>query len=235
LEFKDANKGASAKKRVGVAAAGMVPDGAVVGLGTGSTAAFAIEEIGRRIREENFRCVGVPTSFQATILSRRQNIPLVTLDEISRIDVAIDGADEVDPRKNLIKGGGAAHTHEKIVASFADKFIVVVDYSKLVKRLGEKWAVPVEVIPFAYGPVMKRFADMGAHAELRMAVRKDGPVISDEGNFIIDVRFDDIADPAQLEKEINTIPGVLENGIFADKADLVLIAPNGDGEIEKME
>ena len=235
METKDASKGASAKKRVGIAAAAIVPDGSVVGLGTGSTAAFAIEEIGRRIREENFKCTGVPTSFQATLLARLQSIPLVTLDEVSRLDVAIDGADEVDPNKNLIKGGGAAHTHEKIVDSLADTFIVVVDYSKLVKRLGEKWAVPVEVIPFAHGPVMKRFLDMGATPELRMAVRKDGPVITDEGNFIIDVRFDRITNPAQLEKEINAIPGVLDNGIFADRADIVLIAPADDGDIERME
>ena len=224
-----------AKRRVGIAAAAMVPDGAVVGLGTGSTAAFAIEELGRRIREEGFRCLGVPTSYQAAFLARKHKIPLITLDDAPELEVAIDGADEVDPKKHLIKGGGAAHTREKIVDSQARKFIVVVDEGKLVKRLGERWAVPVEVLSFALGPVMRRLRDMGGEPELRMGVKKDGPVISDEGNLIVDVRFPKIDDPPLLEREINYIPGVLDNGIFANVATHVMIAPKDDGEIRTME
>ncbi len=229
------NEATTAKMRAGIEAAHMVQDGAVVGLGTGSTAAFAIEELGRRMREESLRCLGVPTSFSEAMLARKNGIPLATLDDVTEIHVAIDGADEVDPHKNLIKGGGAAHTREKIVDSLAKIFIVVVDESKLVKRLGEKWPVPVEVLPFAVAPVMRQLRAMGAEPELRMGVKKDGPVISDEGNFIIDVRFEIIEDPAMLEKELNAIPGVLDNGIFAHVAPVVIVAPLCRGRIRKLE
>jgi len=233
--MRGTKEAAMAKRRAGIEAARMVQDGTVVGLGTGSTAAFAIEELGRRMREEAFRCLGVPTSFSSAMLARKHGIPLATLDDVAGIQVAIDGADEVDPHKNLIKGGGAAHTREKIVDSLAEIFIVVVDESKLVKRLGEKCPVPVEVLPFAVSPVMRQLRDMGAEPELRMAVKKDGPVISDEGNFIIDARFEVIEDPAMLEKELNAIPGVLDNGIFAHLAQIVIVASLDRGEIRKLE
>jgi len=233
--MRGTKEAAMAKRRAGIEAARMVQDGTVVGLGTGSTAAFAIEELGRRMREEAFRCLGVPTSFSSAMLARKHGIPLATLDDVAGIQVAIDGADEVDPHKNLIKGGGAAHTREKIVDSLAEIFIVVVDESKLVKRLGEKCPVPVEVLPFAVSPVMRQLRDMAAEPELRMAVKKDGPVISDEGNFIIDARFEVIEDPAMLEKELNAIPGVLDNGIFAHLAQMVIVASLDRGEIRKLE
>ena len=233
--MKNEEQAASSKKRVGIAAAQLVPDGAVVGLGTGSTAKHTIEELGRRMREENFHCVGIPTSYQATILARKESIPLVGLDEVMEIDVAIDGADEVDPLKNLIKGGGAAHTHEKIVDSLAKQFIVVVDDSKLVDRLGSEWPVPIEVLSFALAPVMRKLKEMGAEPELRMALKKDGPVITDEGNLIIDARFPSIDNPAKLECELNNIPGVLENGIFSNMANIVLTAPRDGGAIRRME
>ena len=141
----------------------------------------------------------------------------------------------MDPQKHLIKGGGAAHTREKIVDYQAKKFIVVVDESKLVKWLGERWAVPVEVLSFALGPVMRRLKEMGGEPELRMGVKKDGPVISDEGNLIVDVRFPKIEDPPMLERELNCIPGVLENGILPIWPTHVLIAPKDGGEIRTME
>jgi ribose 5-phosphate isomerase A len=218
------------KERVALEAAKMVTDGAIVGLGTGSTATLAIAELGRRVREEGLEIIGIPTSYQAAMLARTNGITTRTLDDVSRIDIAIDGADEVDPHKNLIKGRGAAHTREKIVDSWAELFVVVVDDSKLVKHLGEKFPVPVEVLPFAVHPVMKKLQAMGGNPELRMGVKKDGPVITDQGNMIIDVRFPVIKDPKGLERELNGIPGVIENGIFAGLAHLVLVGTAEEGE-----
>jgi len=218
------------KERVGLEAAKMVTDGAIVGLGTGSTVAPAIAELGRRVREEGLEIIGIPTSYQAAMLARASGITTRTLDDVSRIDIAIDGADEVDPDKNLIKGRGAAHTREKVVDSWAELFVVVVDDSKLVRHLGEKFPVPVEVLPFAVHPVMKKLQAMGGDPELRVGVRKDGPVITDQGNMIIDVRFPEIKDPKALEARLNNIPGVVENGLFVGLAHLVLVGTEEEGE-----
>jgi len=223
------DRGESLKKRVALEAAKMVTGGAIVGLGTGSTVAPAIAELGRRVREEGLEIIGIPTSYQAAMLARASGIATRTLDDVSRIDIALDGADEVDPHKNLIKGRGAAHTREKIVDSWAELFVVVVDDSKLVKHLGEKFPVPVEVLPFAVHPVMKKLLAMGGNPELRMGVKKDGPVITDQGNMIIDVRFSAIKDPKGLERELNDIPGAVENGIFAGLAHLVLVGTAEEG------
>lgn len=211
------------KRQVGIDAASMVRDGDVVGLGTGSTAVYMIEELGRRIREEGLRIEGIPTSYDAGVLARRHGVPVRTLDDVERIDIAIDGADEVDPSNRLIKGRGGAHLREKIIDGLADVFVVVVDESKLVDRLGTKCPVPVEVLPLAVKPVMKRLERMGGVPELRMGIRKDGPVITDQGNMIVDVRFDYIDDPAAMEAGLNNIPGVLENGLFVGLTSLVLV------------
>lgn len=219
------------KQEVGRAAANQVQSGTIVGLGTGSTTAFAIQYIGERLQSGDLKDVkGIPTSFQAIVLARDYGIPLVSLDEVDRIDVAIDGADEVDPQKNLIKGGGAAHTQEKIVDSLAEKFIVVVDSGKLTDKLGTTFLLPVEVVPMAVTPVMRAIAKLGGQPILRMGVKKAGPVVSDNGNLIVDVKFEGgIDNPAELEKTLNNIPGVLENGIFAGVTDVVLIGEvNGD-------
>jgi ribose 5-phosphate isomerase A len=152
------------------------------------------------------------------VLAKQYGVPLTTLDEIDRIDVAIDGADEVDPHLNLIKGGGAAHTREKVVDYLATVFIVVVDSSKIVD------------IPMALTPVMRAIEKLGGKPELRMGVKKAGPVITDQGNMVIDVKFDDIANPGEMEKSLNNIPGVLENGLFVDCTDLVLVGEIKDGK-----
>ena len=222
------------KQRVGVEAARMVVDGAVVGLGTGSTSAFAIEELGRRIREEGLSIVGIPTSYSAAMLAQKAGIALRTLDDVDHIDIAIDGADEVDPHKNLIKGGGGAHTREKVIDYLADLFVVVVDDSKLVRQLGETFPVPVEVLPMAVSPVLRRLKGLGGEPAVRMAVKKDGPVITDQGNLIVDVRFVGIADPVALESAINNIPGVVENGIFTGAADVILIGVSSTSEIRRI-
>jgi ribose 5-phosphate isomerase A len=219
------------KQEVGKAAANRVQSNSIVGLGTGSTTAFALQYIGERLQKgELTNVVGVPTSFQAEVLARQYGIPLTTLDVIDHIDIAIDGADEVDPQKNLIKGGGAAHTREKIVDALADFFLVVVDSGKLVEKLGSTFLLPVEVIPMAVTPVMRALAKLGGKPELRMGIRKAGPVVTDQGNLVIDVKFEAIANPAELEKTINNLPGVLENGLFVGVTDLVLVGEIIDGK-----
>ena len=219
------------KQEVGKAAAKRVKSNSIVGLGTGSTTAYAIESIGDRIKQgEISDIVGVPTSFQAEVLAKKYGIPLTTLDAIDRIDVAIDGADEVDPQKNLIKGGGAAHTREKVVDALADEFIVVVDSGKLTDKLGSTFLLPVEVIPMAITPVINALTKLGGKPELRMGIKKAGPVVTDQGNLVIDVKFDSIDNPAELEKTINNIPGVLENGLFVGVANVVLVGEIIDGK-----
>ncbi|MDJ0725996.1 MAG: ribose-5-phosphate isomerase RpiA [Prochloraceae cyanobacterium] len=219
------------KQEVGKAAADRVKSNSIVGLGTGSTTAYAIEYIGDRLSKgEITNIVGVPTSFQAEVLAKKYGIPLTTLDAIDHIDVAIDGADEVDPQKNLIKGGGAAHTREKVVDALANEFIVVVDGGKLTDKLGSTFLLPVEVIPMAITPVMNALTKLGGKPELRMGIKKAGPVVTDQGNLVVDVKFDSIDNPKELEKTINNIPGVLENGLFVGVADVVLVGEVIDGK-----
>ncbi|AFY59154.1 ribose-5-phosphate isomerase [Rivularia sp. PCC 7116] len=219
------------KQEVGKAAANLVKSGSIVGLGTGSTTAFTIQFLGDRLKSGELKdIVGIPTSFQSEVLAKQYGVPLTTLDAIDHIDIAIDGADEVDPSKNLIKGGGAAHTREKVVDYLANQFIVVVDSGKLVKSLGETFAVPVEIIPMAITPAMQAITKLGGKPEIRMGVKKAGPVITDQGNMVVDVRFDNISDPDNLEKTLNNIPGVLENGIFVNCVDKVLIGEVKDNQ-----
>ncbi|MGB3300551.1 MAG: ribose-5-phosphate isomerase RpiA [Phormidesmis sp.] len=219
------------KQEVGRAAAAQVNSDSVVGLGTGSTTAFAIQFIGERIASGELKnVIGIPTSFQASVLAKQHGIPLSTLDEVDHIDIAIDGADEVDPQMNLIKGGGAAHTREKVVDGLAKRFVVVVDSSKLSDKIGTIFALPVEVLPMAIAPVTRSLESLGGKVEMRMGIAKDGPVITDQGNMVLDVTFNGIDSPADMEKTINNIPGVLENGLFVGLATEVLIGEVKDGE-----
>lgn len=219
------------KQEVGRAAAAQVKSGTVVGLGTGSTTAFAIQFIGERIASGELKDIrGIPTSFQASVLAKQHGIPLATLDDVDHIDIAIDGADEVDPQMNLIKGGGAAHTREKVVDGLAERFIVVVDSSKLSDKIGTIFALPVEVIPMAIAPVTRALERLGGKVDMRMGIKKDGPVITDQGNMVLDVTFSGIDNPAEMEKAVNNIPGVLENGLFVGLATEVLIGEVKDGE-----
>lgn len=209
------------KKLVGHEAAKLVNDGDVVGLGTGSTTHYFIEKLGDRMKKEEIKILGIPTSYQSFFLARKSGIPLTTLEEHD-LDLAVDGADEVDPHLNLIKGGGAAHTLEKIVDASADKFVVVVDESKMVEKLGV-FPVPVEVIPQALRVVEEQVKKMRGVPKLRMAQRKDGPVITDNGNLVVDIDFGLIEQPGELEIRLNSIPGVVENGIFTGMADKVIV------------
>jgi ribose 5-phosphate isomerase A len=219
------------KEAVAEAAVEQIRDGMVLGLGSGSTAALMIQALGAKLRRGDLNdIVGVTTSFQGEVLAAELGIPLKSLNAIDRIDLAIDGADEVDPSFQLIKGGGACHVQEKLVARRADRFVVVVDSTKLVDTLNLGFLLPVEVLPGAWRQVQGQLKEMGADAQLRMAVRKAGPVVTDQGNLVLDAQFvGGITNPASLEKEINNLPGVLENGLFVDITDQVLVGEIVDG------
>ena len=219
------------KQAVAEAAVEQIRDGMVLGLGSGSTAALMIQALGAKLRRGDLNdIVGVTTSFQGEVLAAELGIPLKSLNAIDRIDLAIDGADEVDPSFQLIKGGGACHVQEKLVARRADRFVVVVDSTKLVDTLNLGFLLPVEVLPGAWRQVQGQLKEMGADAQLRMAVRKAGPVVTDQGNLVLDGKFaGGITNPAALEKEINNLPGVLENGLFVDITDQVLVGEIVDG------
>ncbi|QPN60159.1 ribose-5-phosphate isomerase RpiA [Synechococcus sp. CBW1002] len=219
------------KQAVAEAAVEQIQDGMVLGLGSGSTAALMIRALGAKLQQGELKdIVGVTTSFQGEVLAAELGIPLRSLNAIERIDLAIDGADEVDPSFQLIKGGGACHVQEKLVARRADRFVVVVDATKLVETLNLGFLLPVEVLPGAWRQVQAELITLGATAELRMAVRKAGPVVTDQGNLVLDAAFaGGITDPLGLEREINNLPGVLENGLFVNLTDQVLVGEIVDG------
>lgn len=201
-----------------------VKDGFIVGLGSGSTAAFAIEALGQRMKQENLHIMGVPTSSQAFMLAVQYGIPITTLDEHPQVDVTIDGADQLTSELYLIKGGGAALAREKIVAASSKLNIIITDEKKKVKRLGENnQFVPVEVIPFALALAKRKIAEAGGNPVLREGKGKLGPTITDNGNAILDCYFGEIADPAELQVKIKMIPGVAETGFFVGLTDIAYI------------
>jgi ribose 5-phosphate isomerase A len=216
-----------AKRIVGIAAAEEVEDGMAVGLGTGSTANYAIIRIGERIRQEEIAVVGVPTSYQSANRARAAGIRVADLADYPDLDLTIDGADQVDAAFNLIKGGGAAHTREKCVADVSARLLIVVDGTKIAERLTVP--VPVEVVPYAAACAARRIGALGGEAVPREGVKKDGPVITDNGNFILDCAFGTIEDPAGLETSLNTIPGVLTSGLFTEYAEKMTVMVGEEG------
>jgi ribose 5-phosphate isomerase A len=213
-----------AKRKTALAAVKHVKDCFVVGLGSGSTAAYAIEALGTRIKHERLNVLGIPTSYQAFLLAVQHGIAVTTLEEHPVIDVTIDGADQIDPQLNLIKGMGAALAREKIVASASKQNIIIADENKKVQVLGEKdHPVPVEVLPFAISLVKRRIEDAGGKAVVREGKGKVGPVITDNGNAILDAVFGAIADVAALEQKLKMIPGVVETGLFVGSTDIVYV------------
>ncbi|MCL2759634.1 MAG: ribose-5-phosphate isomerase RpiA [Treponema sp.] len=206
----------------------MVKSGMKLGLGTGSTAIHAVRRVGELITQGALRDIcAFATSFQTEIECEKLNIPFFTLNskELSAgLDLTIDGADEVDPLSRLIKGGGGAHLIEKLAAYASSAFAITIDESKLTERLGNGFPVPVEVIPEARVQVTKTLDKLGADVILREALRKAGPVITEHGNIILDVRFREPIDPSLMETELNQIPGVVENGFFTRKVPVVFIA-----------
>lgn len=208
------------KELAGRAAAKLVRDGDVVGLGTGSTAYFAVVAIGERVKA-GLKIVGIPTSDATAELARKLGIPLTTLDEHPEIDITIDGADEVDPHLNLIKGGGGALLREKIIATASKKMVVVADSAKIVKALG-KFPLPVEIIPFARTVLKKRITSLGASCKLRM--KSNGSVfVTDEGHHILDCSFGKISKPGETARVLSEMPGVVEHGLFIGIAKLAMI------------
>jgi len=198
-----------------------IEDGQVVGLGTGSTAAFFIKLLGEKVRN-GLRIRGIPTSDRSRELALSLGIPIITLDDAQEIAVTVDGADEVDPQLRLIKGGGGAMLREKIVASATKKLVIVADASKQVARLG-KFPLPVEVIRFAQTLVTKRIEALGAHVTLRKNA-DDSPYLTDENNHVLDCRFGEIRDPDGLARQLSEMPGVVEHGLFIGMASVVLFA-----------
>jgi ribose 5-phosphate isomerase A len=223
-----------AKQSAAFEAVKHVKDGFIVGLGSGSTAAFAIEALGERIKKEKISIMGIPTSYQAFLLAVECGIPITTLDEHSQVDVTIDGADQATAELNLIKGMGAAMAREKIVAAASKLNVIIVDQQKKVKHLGENdQVVPVEVLPFAISLVKQKIIDLGGKPVVREGKGKLGPTITDNGNAILDTAFGEIENPAQLAVKVKMIPGVVETGFFIGLTNIVYIGST-DGIVEKI-
>ena len=208
------------------AAVDLLEAGSIVGLGSGSTAAYAVRFLAERVRE-GLKIVGIPTSQQTKHLAEQLGIPLGTLEAHPQIDIDIDGADEIDPQLNLIKGGGGAFLREKIIASVSRRFIVIADSAKQVNRLG-KFPVPVEVVPFAQSLIKTQIEALGAKVSLRIYAYGN-PYVTDEGHHILDCTFGEIADPSALAEKLCHIPGVVEHGLFIGMAEIALI-----GKAEKV-
>ncbi|QQA44166.1 ribose-5-phosphate isomerase RpiA [Pelagovum pacificum] len=226
----DKAKFAAAKR-----ATDFVEDGMRVGLGTGSTAAWLVKCLGELVREEGLKITGVPTSSRTAALARDVGIPVISLDEAKWLDLTIDGADEYDGNLNLIKGGGGALLQEKIVATASDQMVVIADVGKQVDTLGA-FPLPVEVIPFGWQTTKVLVEEtligldvLGRTASIRM--NGDHPYVTDEGNYILDLHLRRIGNPRQLSLVLNQIPGVVENGLFIDICDAVVIG-YGDGRVE---
>jgi ribose 5-phosphate isomerase A len=218
------------KKLAGRYAADLVESGWDLGLGTGSTVHFALERLSERIHAGNLKVRGIPTSVDTETKCRELGIPLIGFTDVTRLDMCIDGADEVDPGKRLIKGGGGALVREKIVAAAAKEMIVIVGENKMVDRLGVDFLLPVEVIPFAMPLVIERLEALGCHAYLRTCTEGEA-ILSDNDNRILDCRFEGIDDPEQLEIDINMIPGVVDNGLFCGLADRIIVGTES-GEVQ---
>jgi ribose 5-phosphate isomerase A len=216
------------KEQAGRKAAEYVKDGMVVGLGTGSTAEWAIRALAERIKNgdvKDIRCIVTSSQTRATAAELGLNI--MGLEDVEGVDLTIDGADQVDEKLNLIKGGGGALLREKVVAFNSGEVIIVVDESKLAQRIGDGVAVPVEVIPFAEAVVRAALTNLGAEVEPRMD--EDDPYMTDNDNFILDCMFHAPFDPRRMEREIKRIPGVVENGLFTDLCDRLVVGRSADG------
>ncbi len=223
-----------AKRAAGRHAAGLVENGMTVGLGTGSTVFYTLERIAERMREEGLAVCGVPTSRDTEEKARAYGIPLATFADVETLDLTIDGADEIDAKFQMIKGGGGALLREKIVAAVSRREVIVVDRSKVVSRLGLRFLLPVEVVPFARNSVARWLGHLSIQPNLR--VRAEGGVyLTDNGNEILDCRVPGgIADPADLERRLSMIPGIVESGLFVDLCHLLVIGDES-GAVEVRE
>lgn len=220
------------KELVAHHAARLVQDGMLVGLGTGSTANYFIEELARRRAEEGLRVTAVSSSVVSMIKAQELGLPLVAMEHLARIDLYVDGADEVTPDLTLLKGRGADLVREKLLARAADRFMVLIDQSKLVSRIGEKYAIPIEVMPFAWQLVKQSLETIGGHGALRQNASKDGLAVTSHGSLVLDMAFDPGMDAETLNHRLNATPGIVEHGIFRGLASTVFIAT--DGQVQEL-
>jgi len=221
------------KQKAALEAVKHVKDNFIVGLGSGSTAALAIEALGKQVKTQNLHIKGIPSSYQAFQLAVDCGIPITTLEEYPQIDVTIDGADQLTAELFLIKGGGAALAREKIVAAASKQNIIIADQNKKATHLGaNNQFVPIEVIPFALTPVKQKLIELGAKPVVREAKGKLGPILTDNGNAVIDGYFGEIVTPADLAVKIKMIPGVVETGFFVGLTDIAYIGM--DNTVEKI-
>jgi len=215
------------KQLVAIQAATYVKDGMLIGLGTGSTANYFIEELARRQRDEGLKISTVASSTVSANMAQSLHLPIIALEHISYIDLYVDGADEITPDMTLLKGRGSDLVKEKLLAKAATQFIVVADESKLVSHIGQNFVIPIEVIPFAWQLAKKSLIDVGAEGDLRPNAAKDGFWVTSHGSYVLDMKFDKNINAQALNTLINNTPGVVEHGIFYSLADAVLIAKNG--------
>ncbi len=226
----------SAKKHAARSAARLIPERGAIGLGSGSTVALFAKELGKRIVDKEIEVSVVPSSYQAYQLAITNRIPLTNLDINPELLLTVDGADEVDKDLNLTKGGGGALFQEKVVASASRRLLIIVDESKMVEHLGTQCDVPVEVLPFALGVVKRKIARFGISTTLREAQRKMGPVVTDNGNFILDLKFPEpIENPKEIAVNLKMISGVVETGLFVNMADEVHVGTEVESYILKRE
>jgi ribose 5-phosphate isomerase A len=221
-----------AKRKAILKALQPIKNGWIIGLGSGTTMALAVAELARFAKGRKLELSVVPTSHQIENLAIQHSLRVQTLNEVATIDYAIDGADQVEvPSLNLIKGGGAAMFREKIVDSAAHKVAIVIDERKLTKHLGQKQPVPLEISPFAQRFVQTRVTKLGGRARIREGTGKVGPVLTDNGNLVLDADFGSLQNPDRLERRLKMIPGLVETGLFLKIADLVYVGRN-DGEVD---
>ena len=215
------------KELVALHAAKQVKDGMLIGLGTGSTANYFIQELARRRNEEGLQVMTVASSVVSTIKAQELGLPVVALEHINHLDLYVDGADEVTPELTLLKGRGFDLVREKILARASERFLVLVDQSKQVKQIGERFPIPIEVMPFAWQLVKRSLETLGGRGELRQTAGKDGLVVTSYGSLVLDMVFDATVDSELLDTLLNATPGVIEHGVFYKLASVVLLAVDG--------
>ncbi|OUR65136.1 ribose 5-phosphate isomerase A [Methylophaga sp. 42_25_T18] len=215
------------KKNVAIKAASLVEHDMVVGLGTGSTANYFIEELARRQKEEGLKIVTVASSIVSSRIAQGQGLEVIAIENVTSLDLYVDGADEVTDDMTLLKGRGSDLVREKLLAKASQQFYVLVDNSKLVNRIGEKFPIPIEVMPFAWQLVLQSVEQIGGEGDLRPNASGDGLAVTSHGSLVLDMSFDDDIDGHMLNHQLNAIPGVVEHGIFANLATSIFIGANG--------
>ena len=215
------------KQLVAHQAAAQIENGMLVGLGTGSTANYFIEELARRVTEENLQVTTVSSSVVSAIKATELGLPMIAIEQVTQLDVYVDGADEVTPDLTLLKGQGADLVREKLLSNASDQFIVLIDQSKQVDNIGDRFPIPVEVSPFAWRLVQQSLKQQGGQGKLRQNASKDGIAITSHGSLILDVKFEKGRDSATLNNLLNAIPGIVEHGLFHNLASVIYLAENG--------